>query len=102
MVWVDRLAELFWMLALVGFGLSVYLFMKGTRSYWVFVSAVSCLLAIILPIYGVYLLPVRLESWLLPVTKQGIVVAFFMSVGPWFYLLPQALPEPKRPRRKRA
>lgn len=100
MIWVDRLAELFWVVSLVGAGLGIYVISKS-RSSWAYLATFLCVAGFILPMYGVYLVPDQFESWLLPVTKPGIVVSFFLSVGPWFYLLPQALPEPKRTRRRK-
>jgi hypothetical protein len=97
MAWIDRAAQLFQMLGLIGAGLGIYVFVKN-RSPWAALATLSCAVGFILPFYWLQI-PAALINWLVPYTKTGIGVSLLLNVGPWIYLLPNALPDVKRRRR---
>ncbi len=98
MAWIDRAAQLFQMLGLIGVGLGIYVFVKN-RSPWAAIAVVSCLVGLIAPLYVFEIPNITLKNLLYPNTKTGIGVSFLLNVGPWIYLLPNALPDLKKRRR---
>lgn len=98
MVWIDRAAVLFRLVGVVGAFAGIALYRKH-RNPWAIVAAVACAIGAIVPFYW-DMVPGMLKSWLYPNTKNGIIVSFFLNIGPWIYLLPRVLPEPRPAKRK--
>jgi len=99
MIWIDRTAVLFRLVGVIGALVAIAEYRKH-RSPWAIVSGALCAIGAIVPWFW-SAVPGVLKSWLYPNTKPGIIVSFFLNVGPWVYLLPRVLPEPRKPKQKR-
>lgn len=91
MQWIATAVQLSQFFGFTGIVLGIYVYSK-TRNIWTVVATLLCAVGFIAPFFGV---DVPLYQVLYPHSYHGVAISYLLTVGPWFYLLPFTVPQPK-------